>query len=58
MSLLKHYFKTPEIDYDSLGLKTDGFVVQDLQNLYVKALFEAYKGVHVNLTIWNYTLSF
>ncbi|CAG9768233.1 unnamed protein product [Ceutorhynchus assimilis] len=31
------------VDYEKLAIKTDGFVVQDIQDCYEKSLFEAYK---------------
>lgn len=46
--LLKHFFEQhlvdTSLDYDELSIKTDGFVVQDIEDFYEKTLFEAYKG--------------
>lgn len=46
--LLKHFFEQhlvdTGLDYDELSIKTDGFVVQDIEDFYEKTLFEAYKG--------------
>ncbi|XP_048525467.1 peroxisome biogenesis factor 1-like isoform X4 [Dendroctonus ponderosae] len=45
--LLKHFLGKhlvdTSLDYEELALKTDGFVVQDIEDFYTKALFEAYK---------------
>lgn len=44
--LLKFLFKNYTlklVDFDELGVKTEGFVMQDLVNFANKAVYEAYK---------------